>query len=121
MRILADESVSMRGVRRLRDEGHDVGTVHELARGAQDSDVLNLAARRDAVLLTGDTDFGELVFRQGRGVGAGVVLTRLDALAPEEESNRVAEVIARRGRELVGQFTTLTPHGVRIVTPPAAS
>jgi predicted nuclease of predicted toxin-antitoxin system len=80
MNILADESVDQPIVERLRADGHDVLAVVEMAPGLPDEDVLTLANQRGAVLLTADTDFGELVFRQHR-LATGVVLIRLAGLS----------------------------------------
>jgi Domain of unknown function (DUF5615) len=49
--------------------------VAEAAAGFSDSDVLALALREMRLLLTGDKDFGDLVFRRERAV-PGIVLMR---------------------------------------------
>jgi predicted nuclease of predicted toxin-antitoxin system len=63
--VVADEGVDGPVVQRLRDDGHDVIYVAELSPGVTDDDVLRHANDRDALLLTADKDFGELVVRQG--------------------------------------------------------
>jgi predicted nuclease of predicted toxin-antitoxin system len=45
MRFLADESCDFRVVRALRDAGHDVAAVIEVASGAEDFSVIDIAAR----------------------------------------------------------------------------
>lgn len=60
----------------LRDEGHEVFSVYEEMRGASDSDLLRVAELGDWILITGDKDFGEMVFREHRS-HEGVVLLRL--------------------------------------------
>jgi predicted nuclease of predicted toxin-antitoxin system len=76
MDVLADESVDRPIVDRLRLAGHKVLYIAEIAAGLSDEDVLDQANHDDALLLTADNDFGELVFRQKR-VHAGVILIRL--------------------------------------------
>ncbi len=61
MNILVDESVGQQIVARLRDDGHDVLYIAEMAPGVDDEEVLGAANEHDA--LTADKDFGELVFR----------------------------------------------------------
>ncbi len=63
MNILVDESVGQQIVARLRDDGHDVLYIAEMAPGVDDEEVLGAANEHDALLLTADKDFGELVFR----------------------------------------------------------
>jgi predicted nuclease of predicted toxin-antitoxin system len=64
MKILAAENISKLLVERLRQEGHQVQYIAEIARGCNDPTVLELANRQGALLLTDDKDFGELVFHQ---------------------------------------------------------
>ena len=66
MNLLADENINQQIVDRLRQDGHVVWYVVEMDPGISDDVVLDLANREGALLLTGDKDFGELVFRLGR-------------------------------------------------------
>jgi predicted nuclease of predicted toxin-antitoxin system len=113
MNLVADESVDRQIVERLRQEGHRVRYVAEMAPGIPDDAVLDSANRESAVLLTADKDFGELVFRQQR-VTSGVVLFRLAGLSPERKAALVASAIRQRGRQLEGAFTVITPGMVRL-------
>ena len=62
LKILADESVDLRMVRDLISKGFEVISVLKDYQGIQDKEVLELAKRHDALLLTEDSDFGEWVF-----------------------------------------------------------
>jgi predicted nuclease of predicted toxin-antitoxin system len=79
MNLVADEGVDRQIVEQLRSVGHDVVYVAELAPSTSDDAVLQQANDRQAILITIDKDFGELVFRLNR-VAAGVVLIRLEGL-----------------------------------------
>ena len=83
MRVLADENIDPDLVGWLRDQGHDVLSIREAARGAPDTRVLALAVEESRVLLTADKDFGELVFRHGLPA-TGVVLLRFRARSKRE-------------------------------------
>ena len=113
MRIVADESVDGPIVRALRDDGHDVDYVAELKAGMLDPEVLALARASDAVLLTADSDFGELVYRQRRA-RLGVLLYRLAGLSEAEKVERVLSAVAKHGSELVGAFSVLSLRALRI-------
>lgn len=76
MKLVADENVDGPIVARLREDGHEVDYVAEMAPGISDDEVLDHANGRQALLITTDKDFGELVFRQGK-LNAGIVLLRL--------------------------------------------
>jgi predicted nuclease of predicted toxin-antitoxin system len=113
MNFLADESVDGPVVDRLREEGHDVLSVAETEPSLPDETVLAMANQRNALLLTADKDFGELVFRQHR-VSAGVVLIRLAGLSPATKAMVVAAAIREHARELQHAFTVISPGMVRI-------
>jgi predicted nuclease of predicted toxin-antitoxin system len=58
----------------LTEQGHDIFSVFDAARGISDREVLPRAVSERRILVTTDKDFGEMIFRQGRmhtGVIAG--------------------------------------------------
>jgi predicted nuclease of predicted toxin-antitoxin system len=113
MNFLADESVDQPVVERLRADGHDVLAVAEMAPSIPDESVLTMANQREAILLTADKDFGELVFRQHR-ISAGVVLMRLAGLSPATKGRVVSSAIRAHASELLHAFTVVSPGMVRI-------
>jgi predicted nuclease of predicted toxin-antitoxin system len=113
LKLLADENVDRPIVARLRVEGHTVLYVLELAPSIPDPEVVSLAARESALLLTADKDFGELMFRQRR-VAQGVVLIRLSGISPNLKAALVASALREHATELPGNFAVITPGGVRI-------
>jgi predicted nuclease of predicted toxin-antitoxin system len=113
MNLLADESVDQPIVERLRQEGHNVLYVPESSPSVSDDDVLLQANSQSLLLLTGDKDFGELVYRQRR-VHGGVVLIRLLGLSPQLKAQIVADAFRDRGDQMTKAFTVITPGMVRI-------
>jgi predicted nuclease of predicted toxin-antitoxin system len=111
--LFADESVDQPVVERLRQDGHEIVSVAELAPSITDDEVLREANGRAAILVTADKDFGELVFRQGV-VHAGVILLRLAGPSNTTKGEIVADVCRLRGEELIGSFTVISPGQVRI-------
>lgn len=111
MTFVADEGVDSAVVSVLRRMGHAVLYIAEAAPGQTDGELLELANAQNALLLTADKDFGELVFRLGR-VHKGVVLLRLMSLAAQAET--VAEIVRRYGVQMWGAFTVIAPKTVRI-------
>ena len=113
MNLVADEGVDRQIVEQLRQEGHDLVYVAELAPSISDDDVLQQANDRNAALLTADKDFGELVFRLNR-VAAGVILLRLEGLMPETKAAVVTRAIRDHETELLRAFSVITPGMIRI-------
>jgi predicted nuclease of predicted toxin-antitoxin system len=113
MTLLADESVDRSVVVRLRQDGFDVAYIAEAEPGMVDSAVLALANKQNALLLTSDKDFGELVFRQRLG-NAGVALFRLGGLSPDAKASVVSESFAKHGAKLMDAFSVISPGSIRI-------
>lgn len=113
MNFLADEGVDRPIVDQLRQEGYNLLYVAEMARSIPDDEVLALANANNALLITADKDFGELVFRLGR-INAGVVLLRLAGLQPATKAATVATVFREHTAEMQNAFTVISPGMVRI-------
>ena len=113
MNILADENISRLLVERLRQEGHQVRYIAEIARGSNDPTVLEIANQQGSLLVTDDKDFGELVFHRHLRA-SGVLLVRLATLSPAEEVEVVVQIIELYNAKLLQAFTVITPQGIRI-------
>ena len=85
----------------------------ELAPGVDDAEVLARANADQAVLLTADKDFGEMVFRQ-RLVHAGVILSRLAGLEADRKATIVAAAIDLHSWKFADAFSVASPAAVRI-------
>jgi predicted nuclease of predicted toxin-antitoxin system len=113
MNFLADESCAGPVIRALRETGHDVVAIAEVAKGATDEQVLERAVNEKRVLITEDRDFGELVYARGRP-SAGVILVRFHSRARRAKPATVVEAVAKLGLRLRNVFTVVEPGRVRI-------
>jgi predicted nuclease of predicted toxin-antitoxin system len=76
MRFLVDENTGPAVARWLRDQGHEVFSVYEEARGLDDDKIIAQAYEENWILITSDKDFGEKIYRE-QHPHHGVVLLRL--------------------------------------------
>lgn len=90
MRFLVDECTGSKVANWLRGENHEVFSVFDEARGMTDDEVLTKAFVENRILVTNDSDFGEMVFRERRK-HHGVIFLRLD----DERSVNKIEVLRR--------------------------
>lgn len=111
--FLADEGVDFRIVAALRGLGYQVQSVAEDSPGIPDPEVLALAVDRDAVLITEDKDFGEMVF-QKRLCSQGVLLLRLQGVATARKVELVTEAFATHAADLRGCFSVITERALRV-------
>jgi predicted nuclease of predicted toxin-antitoxin system len=113
MNFVADEGIDRQIVERLRQDGHKVLYVAEMELSISDEQVLTRANEKDALLITADKDFGEMVFHQNL-LTVGVVLLRLAGLSPERKAGIISKVIESRSVELPNSFSVISPGKVRI-------
>jgi len=120
MEFVADESCAGPVIRALREAGHDVVAIAEVASGAPDEQVLERALKDERVLITEDRDFGELVFARGR-FSAGVILVRFPSRVRNAKPATVVEAVAKLGTRLNDGFIVVEPGRVRISGRPRGS
>jgi predicted nuclease of predicted toxin-antitoxin system len=113
MRLLADENVPAPSIRLLRAAGFDVESIREIAAGSPDRDVLAHAREQGQVLVTFDRDFGELVYRLGALVPAGIVYLRLSPADPEEAGRVLLDLLGMEEVLILGRFTIVDRDRVR--------
>lgn len=119
MKLLADENVDGAVVERLRGEGYDVAYVADLDRGITDENVVTWARDAGRVLLTEDTDFGELVVHHGYE-SPGVVLARLGGLSLPRKGEEISRALRDHAEALAGNPAALVvvdPGRVRVHQP----
>jgi predicted nuclease of predicted toxin-antitoxin system len=109
---MADENLERPIIERLRENGHDVATVHPSNAGDLDSVVLARSVQERRILVTNDKDFAELTFLQQKA-SAGIVLVRLPRLRTPDKAERVLEVIEEQGERLAGVFTVIEERSIR--------
>jgi len=117
MDFLADESCAGAVIRALRENGHSVVAIIDVANGATDDEVLERAFNEKRVLVTEDRDFGELVYGRGQS-SAGVILVRFPSRARQSKPTTVVEAVAKLGDRLRSSFTVIEPGRVRISSRP---
>src|SRR5438309_500077 len=118
MKLLDDENIDRRIVDRLRHDGHEVDWVAELSPSVSDEDVLSRATDANAVLVTEDKDFGELVYRRGLSP-SGVLLIRLEGVDNVAKAEVVSQAVRENEAELPGAFAVVSPEPVRLRRPGA--
>lgn len=113
MNLVVDENIDRRVVERLRYDGHRVDWIAEILPRASDDDVLQRATDINAVLVTEDKDFGELVYRRGLA-HTGVLLVRLEGLNNAMKAEIVSRAVRDNESDLPGAFAVVSPDLVRL-------
>lgn len=99
--------------RLLRQLGHDVLSVSENLSGSIDDRVLETAVKEKRVLITNDTDFGEIVFLQKK-ITAGIVLMRFASEELDKKIETLKHLLKHHSGKLYGHFTVVNERQIRI-------
>jgi predicted nuclease of predicted toxin-antitoxin system len=117
VKFVADESCGGPVIRALRQVGHDLIAIAEIARGSSDDAVMEKARTEGRVLITEDRDFGELVYARGRPT-EGVVFLKFHSRSRHVKNAAVVEAVANLGERLRGAFMVIEPGRVRLARRP---
>lgn len=109
-RLLLDENMPRSAGAVLSTQGHDVVLVADIEPGAGDPRVLALARQEDRILVTFDSDFGDLVFQQGAAAPPAIVCLRLHPITGAGAAALVTDALRGDPR---GCFVVATRDGVR--------
>ena len=110
MKFLVDRCVGRRLSDWLRDQGHDVVESRELGQDPGDWELLKQAEATGRILVTIDTDFGELIYVRRAG-HAGLV--RLPDAPVDQRIAVMSQVIERHCAALENQ-AVVTVRGGRV-------
>ena len=86
----------------------------EVEPSISDTVVFDRANEKSSLLVTGDKDFGEIVFRDERLSANGVVLVRLAGLSAEKKAEIVSKAFQTHGAEFPNHFSVVEPGRIRI-------
>jgi len=115
MRFLVDESTGPAVAEWLLQQGHDVFSVYDAARGMDDNGIIEKACTENWILMTNDKDFGEKVYRE-RHPHKGVVLLRLDDERADVKIETVKRLLKGYAARLPGQFVVVTENRIRFAS-----
>ncbi|MFZ0658445.1 MAG: DUF5615 family PIN-like protein [Candidatus Binataceae bacterium] len=117
MEFVADESCAGPVIRALRTAGHDVIAIAEISKGISDEREMERAFGEGRVLITEDSDFGELVYARGRS-SVGVVYVKFDNRARRAKPAAVVEAVEKLRERMRNGFAVVEPGRVRLAKRP---
>lgn len=112
-KILADENLDFRIVKRLRQEGYEVISILEDYRSIMDREVLEISRELNALLITEDNDFGEWIFSHKEKT-TGVIFLRYASKDIYEIINTILNLLNKYDDSLFNKFTVVTVNKIRI-------
>jgi predicted nuclease of predicted toxin-antitoxin system len=113
MKILANENIPKTSVLYLRSIGYDVKSIGFDFAGISDGEVMKFAIDEDRLIITFDSDYGELIYKKGFKPSAGVVYLRLTEYSPEYPGKLIHEILSTSNLEFNWKLTVIDKNGIR--------
>jgi predicted nuclease of predicted toxin-antitoxin system len=109
MKFLIDANLGRKFTNLINTAGYKATFINDLLRNASDDDILILAERENLIVITGDKDFGKLIFKSGRS-SQGVILIRAAASDPEKRFEMVKDAL----NKAKGKFVIVKEGQIRV-------
>ena len=121
MKLLIDECLAVEVAERLRQAGHDAVHVVDLGlAGRVDEDVLSAALSLGRVLISADTDFGELLARSRASLPSFVLLRRTGHRPQDQAQLLIANLPAMQADLDAGAIAVITNDRIRLRSLPVS-
>lgn len=111
--FLANENFPRPSTLILRDYGFKVKSIQEDNPGISDEEVMNIALTLNLIILTFDSDYGELIFRYSKDNPPSVVFFREKGNAPEFAALSLISLLSNAEIILTNAFTVIESNNLR--------
>ncbi len=88
----------------LKKEGYEVIIIRTINAAMEDMEIIKLANQQDAVIISMDKDFGELVFKK-KLFHKGILLLRLEDAVAEEKLAAIQNILPKYLTEIRDNFS----------------
>ena len=113
IKFIADVNVERQLVDFLKEKKYDVLWIPDYDCTLSDEKLLQLANTEKRILITNDTDFGELVFNQNR-IFTGIILLRIKNQDVKKKLNSLKKILSLYEEKLKNNFIVVTANRIRI-------
>jgi predicted nuclease of predicted toxin-antitoxin system len=110
---LANENVPFATIRTLQAAGFDVVSVAENFPSIKDEAVILFASTQKRVIITFDSDYGELIFKQRLNFDAGLIYFRIQNFSPERPAEILLRFLLHNDLQFEGYFTVFDENRIR--------
>lgn len=111
--LLADENFPKRSYEYLQDRGYDIKHItSEGFASITDEEVIEIALSENRIIVTFDSDFGELIFRKGYKP-SGVLFFRWKNFRPQQPGEFIDQLLSNQQVTIRGFLTVISEQTIR--------
>ncbi|KAA5537276.1 hypothetical protein F0919_06285 [Taibaiella lutea] len=111
--FLANENFPKPSTIKLRTNGYDVKSIQEDSPGISDSEVIKIASELNLIILTFDSDYGELIFKYAKETPPAVIFFREKGYDPEFAGAALLSLLKSKSLIFSNAFTVIESNNVR--------
>jgi len=113
LKFLVDVGVGEKVEDFLYKNGYDILSVRKLNPRISDSEIINIAAKDNRIIITMDKDFGELIYNSGL-IHKGILLLRTENCSGDKKAKILSEILINYSSELEENFCVFSKDRLRI-------
>ena len=111
--FLANENFPRPSTIILREYGFSIKSIQEDYHGISDEEVIQMALDLNLIILTFDSDYGELIFKHSKDNPPSVVYFREKGQTPQFAATSLIALLSNKNIVLQGAFTVVETNNVR--------
>ncbi len=111
--FLANENFPRPSTLILREHGLEVKSIQEDNPGISDEEVIDIASKLNLIILTFDSDYGEIIFRYAKENPPAVVFFREKGNNPEFAALSLLRLLNNQEIVLSNSFTVIEANNIR--------
>ena len=111
--FLANENFPRPSIIILRENGFDVKSIQEKYAGISDDEVMKIASELNLIILTFDSDYGELIFRYAKNNPPSVIYFREKGQSPTFAADKLISLLNNSKINIQHSFTVIETNAVR--------
>lgn len=112
MKFLANENFPLKSYQILKNNGWDIEHIAEGNKGISDKEVIDYSKKEDRIIITFDSDYGELVYKKNYKP-SGVIYLRLKSFRPEFPAELLKELMNNESLVFEFKFTVIDENQIR--------
>jgi predicted nuclease of predicted toxin-antitoxin system len=113
MKILANENFPKASVEYLQSNGYDIKSIGTDNAGISDGEVMMIAISENRLIVTFDSDYGELIFKHGYKPPAGVIYIRIMEYSPDYPGQLIHHILSTTKLDFSRKISVIDQNGIR--------